>query len=188
MPWRSRGFLPREVSTVTGEAHRVLAPRRPSLSHRVDRSRHRSAGWKNVWLRPRFQPEDLPALAALLDPARSHHERGPPLETPDDYYFGLREKPRLPVYRVILDDADRTRYYLDPRTGELLQKTDRNSRLYRWLFEAVHRWDFAVALRTARPLGRGDVDPDGGCQRGLPDRASIWGIRYLFQATCARAE
>ena len=88
----------------------------------------------------------LPALAALLDPSRSIAEEGL-ISKPDDYYFGLKEKPVLPVYRVILDDADRTRYYLDPRTGQLLQKTDRNDRLYRWLFEAMHRWDFAAALR-----------------------------------------
>ena len=88
----------------------------------------------------------LPALAALLDPVKAVASEGM-ISAPDAYYFGLKKKVPLPAYRVILDDADRTRYYLDPRTGQLLQKTDRNDRLYRWLFEAVHRWDFAAALR-----------------------------------------
>jgi len=90
--------------------------------------------------------EALPVLAASLAATKSVASEGM-ISEPDDYYFGLKEKPLLPVYRVILNVPDRTRYYLDPRTGQLLQKTDSNDRLYRWLFEAVHRWDFAAALR-----------------------------------------
>jgi hypothetical protein len=57
----------------------------------------------------------------------------------------------LPVYRIILADAERTRYYLDPASGALLQRADANRRWHRWLFAGLHRLDFAAWLR-ARPL------------------------------------
>ena len=70
----------------------------------------------------------------------------------DAYYYDGRNGGRsYPVYRVILDDEERTRYYIDPGTGSLLQKTDREGRWYRWLFQALHSWDFSAGLRE-RPL------------------------------------
>ena len=74
----------------------------------------------------------------------------------DAYYFafGIAERsdrPPLPVYRVILNDAEHTRYYLDPGTGALLRRVDADGRGYRWLFSGLHRLDFAAWLRT-RPI------------------------------------
>jgi uncharacterized iron-regulated membrane protein len=64
----------------------------------------------------------------------------------DDYYFGHhREAARLPVYRMILRDG--TRHYLDPVSGMLVAKMDRDARGYRWLHEGLHRMDFTAALR-----------------------------------------
>ena len=57
----------------------------------------------------------------------------------------------LPVYRVILNDEQRTRYYLDPASGALLQRADANGRWHRWLFGGLHRLDFTAVMRT-RPL------------------------------------
>jgi hypothetical protein len=57
----------------------------------------------------------------------------------------------LPVYRVILNDEQRTRYYLDPANGALLQRADANGRWHRWLFGGLHRLDFTALMRT-RPL------------------------------------
>jgi uncharacterized iron-regulated membrane protein len=54
----------------------------------------------------------------------------------------------LPVYRVMSNDGDSTRYYLDPTTGSLLQRADANRRWHRWLFAAVHRLDFAAWVRV----------------------------------------
>jgi uncharacterized iron-regulated membrane protein len=69
----------------------------------------------------------------------------------DAYYFSHHDDPvRLPVYRVIAKDAQQTRFYLDPASGALLAKIDRNGRGYRWLHDALHRIDFAAAVR-ARP-------------------------------------
>src|SRR5262249_48827047 len=64
--------------------------------------------------------------------------------------FRRRDAFVLPVYRVIVNDAERTRYYLDPASGALIQRTDANGRWHRWLFGALHRFDFP--LLRGRPL------------------------------------
>ena len=78
------------------------------------------------------------------------------LHEEDAYYFrfqGFAERDPLvlPVYRIALNDEERTRYYLDPSTGALLLRVDGAERGYRWLFNGLHRWDFTATLR-ARPL------------------------------------
>jgi hypothetical protein len=96
----------------------------------------------------RLIPADLAdAATRLADHARivSHGT----LYEEDAYYFDRRESATLPVYRVILDDG--TRYYLDPTSGALLRRADANGRWHRWLFDGLHRIDFAAWLR-ARPL------------------------------------
>ena len=74
----------------------------------------------------------------------------------DAYYFAFgiaerRDPPPFPVYRIILNDAEHMRYYLDPGTGQLLRKVDADGRGYRWLFSGLHRLDFSAWLRL-RPL------------------------------------
>jgi uncharacterized iron-regulated membrane protein len=66
----------------------------------------------------------------------------------DGYYIGDRS---LPVYRVIANDPESTRYYIDPTSGALLERADSNRRWHRWLFGAIHRLDFAVWVRV-RPV------------------------------------
>jgi uncharacterized iron-regulated membrane protein len=73
------------------------------------------------------------------------------LSEEDAFYFNRRDGFTLPVYRVIANDEGRTRYYLDPASGELLQRTDANGRWHRWLFGGLHRLDFTASLR-AHPL------------------------------------
>jgi hypothetical protein len=69
----------------------------------------------------------------------------------DAYYFRRDDAFVLPVYRVILNNRDNTRYYIDPKTGVLLQRVDSNGRWYRWLFSGPHRMDFTSWMRV-RPL------------------------------------
>lgn len=64
----------------------------------------------------------------------------------DSYYFANHrqtalDKP-LPVLRVDFADAERTSLYIDPADGRLLAKFDASRRAYRWLYSAVHHWDF----------------------------------------------
>ncbi len=70
------------------------------------------------------------------------------LDTGDAYFFGRPGSPaQLPVVRVILRDAESTRYYVDPVSAEILEKVDGNARGYRWLHQGLHRLDFSAALR-----------------------------------------
>ncbi|MEQ1530120.1 MAG: PepSY domain-containing protein [Methylococcales bacterium] len=72
----------------------------------------------------------------------------------DSYYYarhdqGLQEKP-LPVLLVQLSDDVGTRLYIDPQDGKLLAKLDRSARVFRWLYSALHHWDFGWL--NLRPL------------------------------------
>ena len=70
----------------------------------------------------------------------------------DAFYFDHHsDHITLPVYRLLLPDAEHTRYYLDPVSGEILRKVDSGARGYRWLHQGLHRLDFTSTLR-ARPL------------------------------------
>lgn len=66
----------------------------------------------------------------------------------DSYYYPNHHQSRidkpLPVLRVDLADAGRTSLYIDPIDGRLLAKIDASRRVYRWLYSAVHHWDFGV--------------------------------------------
>jgi uncharacterized iron-regulated membrane protein len=73
------------------------------------------------------------------------------IESEDAYFLRRDDAHPLPVYRVILNDPEETRYYLDPVSGSLLQRIDANGRWHRWLFGGLHRIDFASWMR-ARPL------------------------------------
>jgi hypothetical protein len=69
----------------------------------------------------------------------------------DAYHYGHHSTPALlPAYRVIYADAEGTRLYLDPRTGELIDFVDAGSRGFRWWHSGLHRLDFP-GLRE-RPL------------------------------------
>jgi hypothetical protein len=64
----------------------------------------------------------------------------------DSYYYPRHhqnqiEKP-LPVLQVKLADEAGTYYYLDPQEGRVLAKVDRSRRVFRWLYSALHHWDF----------------------------------------------
>jgi hypothetical protein len=69
----------------------------------------------------------------------------------DAYYYDRAGELPLPVLRVRFDDPRRTWLYLDPGRGLLLRREDRSSRLDRWLYRALHRWDF-LGLYARRPL------------------------------------
>ncbi len=64
----------------------------------------------------------------------------------DSYYYprhhqSLVEKP-LPVLLVQLADDAGTRFYLDPQDGRLLARLDKSARVLRWVYSALHHWDF----------------------------------------------
>jgi PepSY-associated TM region len=94
---------------------------------------------------------DLTQAAARIAGSTAIAEQGL-LDKEDAYYFERRRVSIvLPVYRIILGDEDSTRFYLDPRTGAMLQQMDSNTRWHRWLFGGLHRIDFTAGMRT-RPI------------------------------------
>jgi hypothetical protein len=95
------------------------------------------------------------AAAGLLPAPVARIER---LTAYDLYYYsrddhamsGGRARP-LPVLRIVFADALRSWVYLDPRTGEVVGRSDRYRRTSRWLFAMLHSWDWAPLL-ARRPL------------------------------------
>jgi hypothetical protein len=79
---------------------------------------------------------ELARLGARLGAVRNQG-----LLTIDDaYYFSHHRHVELPVWRVIRIDG--ARFYLDPRTGELVASADTAAQAYRWLHLGLHRLDF----------------------------------------------
>jgi hypothetical protein len=111
------------------------------------------ASGERLRLNARGEPAALSPLDWALYGRLLGAERPPQLmSTEDAFYFDHHSDPiSLPVYRLVLDDVERTRYYLDPVSGEILMKFDRGARGYRWLHEGLHRLDFIPVLR-ARPV------------------------------------
>jgi uncharacterized iron-regulated membrane protein len=59
----------------------------------------------------------------------------------DSYYYAHKSGLELPVWRVMLADAQRTRLYVSPTTGEFAI-IDRDARNMRWFERGLHGLDF----------------------------------------------
>jgi uncharacterized iron-regulated membrane protein len=92
-----------------------------------------------------FDVQALVAQAAALMPKHAIKEARL-LSEYDLYYYGHHQRRRLPVVRVAFDNEARTWYYIDPHNGTIIQKLDSANRAYRWLFNALHRWDFPLLI------------------------------------------
>lgn len=68
----------------------------------------------------------------------------------------------MPVLRLNFNDQQNTSYYIDPNTSNIASSVDDKSRLYRWLFHALHRLDIP-------PLS----------QYELPRQVVIWMLSVL---------
>ncbi len=102
-----------------------------------------------------LQPDPLPRIiwsriADLTKPDSPVQTAGF-IESGDKYYFSHHEAVSFPAYRIVFDDAERTRYYFDATTAELIKKYDSDRRVNRWLFLGLHRGDFTSLMR-GRPL------------------------------------
>ncbi|WP_369758895.1 hypothetical protein [Methylophilus sp. 5] len=60
----------------------------------------------------------------------------------DMYYRSNPEHKISKVLKVEFADNERTTYYLAPETGQVVSSHNNDSRLYRWLFNALHCMDF----------------------------------------------
>ncbi len=58
------------------------------------------------------------------------------------YYLDRRGRLPLPVVFVQLDDSQRSSYYIDPKTAEIVQGYNASSRRNRWLYHGLHSLNF----------------------------------------------
>jgi hypothetical protein len=73
------------------------------------------------------------------------------LDEYDGYYYDAREARPLPVLRVRYADPQETWLYLDPSRGGVVQRSEKITRLRRWLYQGLHSLDFPF-LYYRRPL------------------------------------
>jgi PepSY-associated TM region len=59
----------------------------------------------------------------------------------DRYYLDRRRKRPLPVLLARLNDADQTRYYIDPRTARIVGHYSSSNWVSRWLYHGLHSLD-----------------------------------------------
>ena len=104
----------------------------------------------------------------------------------DSYHYSVgNQVAQLPAVRIASRAQPPVYYYLDPVTGELINKADAGGKAYRWWHSGLHRWDFVPALRTSMArsllllpllLGASVVCAIGaylGIRRLLPKRPKI---------------
>ncbi|MBS0530147.1 MAG: PepSY domain-containing protein [Proteobacteria bacterium] len=72
------------------------------------------------------------------------------LTSEDAYWYSHHENRVLPVLRAGFNDDVQSWFHIDPRTGDILGRSDTSRRTYRWLFNALHSLDFH-ALIAHRP-------------------------------------
>ena len=73
------------------------------------------------------------------------------LEQYDMYYLDRRRERPLPVILARLNDADETRYYIDPKTARVVGGYSSRNWVNRWLYHGLHSLDFPW-LYNHRPL------------------------------------
>ena len=61
--------------------------------------------------------------------------------TNGDVYFHQEAQKKPKVLRIMFSDSLKTSYYINAQTTEILTSQDSNSRVYRWLFNGLHRMD-----------------------------------------------
>lgn len=85
------------------------------------------------------------AAAQLLPDARPVLQQV--VQDEDDYWYSHHNRRFLPVLRIGFDDVDETWFHIDPLSGDILGRLDDSRRSYRWLFNALHSFDFRFLLR-----------------------------------------
>ena len=69
----------------------------------------------------------------------------------DLYYLDRTRQGPLPVLLVLMNDADKTRYYVDPRSARVVTTYSSRNWVNRWLYTGLHSLNFPF-LYNHRPL------------------------------------
>ncbi len=135
-------------------AHLSPTPRRASLLTVTDRPAYRFDG-VTVFADTgeRLDPVGPTAAAAVASRftgrALDAVDYAGTLTQPDQWT--LVERGRLPLHKLLVDDAAGTELYVSPRTAEVVMVTTRRSRALAWI-GAIPHWIYFTALRTNQPL------------------------------------
>jgi hypothetical protein len=73
------------------------------------------------------------------------------LDQYDLYYLDRTRQRPLPVLLVLMNDADQTRYYVDPKSARVLTTYSSRNWVNRWLYTGLHSLNFPF-LYNHRPL------------------------------------
>jgi len=90
-------------------------------------------------------PDRLWTAAAKLIPD-AHLADRLALRQYDAYWYAHHQERELPVLRAVFDDEPRTWFHMSPITGDIVGHIDESRRSYRWLFNALHSFDFQLLL------------------------------------------
>lgn len=152
--YAGRGPLPEpdlaRLAAIAPQARRITLARAAGIDHLrieqpgvadrlLDANSLAPLADREAWIR---------TAAAKLMPG-SHIVAVKRLTASDAYWYAVHGPLPLPVLRIRYDDAAATWVHLDPRTGALLGGNDARGRLYRWLFDLLHRWDLNLLLAHA---------------------------------------
>jgi hypothetical protein len=69
----------------------------------------------------------------------------------DLYYLDRRRQRPLPVIRVLMNDEEKTRYYVDPKSARVVTTYSNRNWVNRWLYAGLHSLNFPF-LYNHRPL------------------------------------
>jgi hypothetical protein len=69
----------------------------------------------------------------------------------DLYYLDRTRQRPLPVLRVLMNDEEKTRYYVDPKSARVVTTYSNRNWVNRWLYSALHSLNFPF-LYNYRPL------------------------------------
>lgn len=67
----------------------------------------------------------------------------------DSYYLSRKGMLKLPVFKVSVNDADNSTYYVNPKTGDT-RYFNSKSRVQRWMYQGFH--SFSMKFLTDRPV------------------------------------
>ncbi len=67
----------------------------------------------------------------------------------DNYYISRKGELELPVFKVSVNDADNSAYYVNPTTGDT-RYFNNKSRVQKWMYQGFH--SFSIKFLTDRPV------------------------------------
>ena len=98
--------------------------------------------------------------------------------------FDRTRKAPLPVIRALMNDADKTRYYIDPKTAQIVTIYSERDWFNRWFYNGLHSLNFPLALQLPATLGHRRHRFHAWRNRALRDIAGA-GVESAWQNTQA---